>query len=315
MVGAFAEDRERPARGPARRRAAGAAESVGPRRQARDAHARRAVDRPAQAPGDGAGPRDAQPRLLLLDEITGGVDQRSIPGLVELVAQARMPAALHLLVIEHNMRVIMEHRRSGWCALHLGEVIADGPPAVGDERPRGSIEAYLGQRVWRLRPSGRPATGGRRPRRSSTAATRCSGARALRVAPGEMVARARPERRRQVDADEHALRAGAGAGREDHVPGPAHRRLPAHEMVGLGHRARARAPPAVPDPHGAPERAAGRHYPSGAPASRADDAVVRWRRCSRILQAPRRGQLAHTLSGGEQQMVAIARGLMAGRSC
>jgi len=82
-----------------------------------------------------------RPRLLLLDEVTGGVDQGSIPGLIELV-RAMNAGGVAMLVIEHNMRVIMgiSHRV---VALHLGEVICDGPPqaVVNDRRV---IEAYLG---------------------------------------------------------------------------------------------------------------------------------------------------------------------------
>ena len=47
-----------------------------------------------------------EPRLLLLDEVTGGVDQPSIGGLIELVGRLR-DEGVTLLVIEHNMRVIM----------------------------------------------------------------------------------------------------------------------------------------------------------------------------------------------------------------
>ncbi|MGH7265171.1 MAG: ABC transporter ATP-binding protein, partial [Candidatus Rokuibacteriota bacterium] len=82
-----------------------------------------------------------RPRLLLLDEVTGGVDQRSIPGLVALIGRLRDEGAT-LVVIEHNMRVIMSVA-TRIVALHLGQKIADGPP-VEVVRDRALIEAYLG---------------------------------------------------------------------------------------------------------------------------------------------------------------------------
>jgi branched-chain amino acid transport system ATP-binding protein len=83
-----------------------------------------------------------EPRILLLDEVTGGVDQRTIPELVRLVRELHA-GGLTLLVIEHNMRVITAVAQR-IVALHLGEVIADGTPDVV-ARDRRVVEAYLGQ--------------------------------------------------------------------------------------------------------------------------------------------------------------------------
>ena len=83
-----------------------------------------------------------RPRLLLLDEVTGGVDQATVPGLIRLVRELHA-TGLALVVIEHNMRVIMEISQRV-VALQLGEVIVDGPPAE-IVRDRRVIDAYLGE--------------------------------------------------------------------------------------------------------------------------------------------------------------------------
>lgn len=86
-----------------------------------------------------------QPRLLLLDEVTGGVDPGAIPGLVALVRELHA-RGLTLLVIEHNMRVIMDLAQRV-LALQLGRLIAEGSPEEIMADPR-VIDAYLGQ-AWR----------------------------------------------------------------------------------------------------------------------------------------------------------------------
>jgi branched-chain amino acid transport system ATP-binding protein len=85
------------------------------------------------------------PRLLLLDEVTGGVDSGAIPGLVSLVRELH-GRGLAVVVIEHNVRVLMDLAQR-IVALLEGEVIADGPPGE-IVRHRRVIDAYLGE-AWR----------------------------------------------------------------------------------------------------------------------------------------------------------------------
>ena len=146
-----------------------------------------------------------EPRVLLLDEVTGGVDQRTIPELVRLVRELHA-GGLTLLVIEHNMRVITAVAQR-IVALHLGEVIADGPPdAIA--RDRAGRRGLSGPGVRAVSaassaPGPSPAApplltvdGARRRLRRLPGAV---GRRAARGAGGDRL-RARPERRRQVDA-------------------------------------------------------------------------------------------------------------------
>jgi branched-chain amino acid transport system ATP-binding protein len=136
MVGAF----QKTARADeARERALGCLESVGLADRA-DAHAR-VLSTGQRKRLEMARALAIAPRLLLLDEVTGGVDQRSIPGLVDLVRSLNA-SGVALVVIEHNMGVIMGISQRV-VALHLGEVIADGPPAAVARDTR-VIEAYLG---------------------------------------------------------------------------------------------------------------------------------------------------------------------------
>ncbi|HEV8642648.1 MAG TPA: ABC transporter ATP-binding protein [Methylomirabilota bacterium] len=129
--------------GTARREAAEALASVG---LAERAHARaRALSTGQRKRLELVRALATRPRLLLLDEVTGGVDQGAIPGLIRLVRDLHA-RGLALVVIEHNMRVIMELAQR-IVALQLGEVIAEGAPAEILRNPR-VIDAYLGE-SWR----------------------------------------------------------------------------------------------------------------------------------------------------------------------
>ena len=82
-----------------------------------------------------------RPRLLLMDEVTGGVDQRTLPGLIRLVERLKSEG-MTLIIIEHNMQVLMS-LADDILALHLGRKIAQGAPQAIQNNPQ-VIESYLG---------------------------------------------------------------------------------------------------------------------------------------------------------------------------
>ena len=81
------------------------------------------------------------PKLLLMDEVTGGVDQKTIPGLVELVKKLKK-TGVTIITIEHNINIIMEIS-DNVLALDQGKRIAFGEPKE-IQNNRQVIDAYLG---------------------------------------------------------------------------------------------------------------------------------------------------------------------------
>lgn len=82
-----------------------------------------------------------EPKLLLMDEVTGGVDQKTIPGLVDLILKMKA-AGVTIATIEHNINIIMEIS-DDILALDQGQKIAYGKPAEIQKNDR-VIDAYLG---------------------------------------------------------------------------------------------------------------------------------------------------------------------------
>jgi branched-chain amino acid transport system ATP-binding protein len=66
-----------------------------------------------------------QPQLLLLDEVTGGVDRPSIPGLLVLIRRLREERAITIVVVEHNMEVLLGLADDA-VFLNRGEIIVSG---------------------------------------------------------------------------------------------------------------------------------------------------------------------------------------------
>ena len=82
-----------------------------------------------------------EPKLLLMDEVTGGVDQKTIPGLVELIKKLKK-TGVTIITIEHNINIIMEIS-DNVLALDQGKRIAFGEPKE-IQNNKQVIDAYLG---------------------------------------------------------------------------------------------------------------------------------------------------------------------------
>ncbi len=83
-----------------------------------------------------------EPRMLLLDEPTAGINPTLINGLIDRLKRANEALGITLLVIEHNMRVIMNLAEHIYCLAH-GELLAEGPPEAIQTDQR-VLDAYLG---------------------------------------------------------------------------------------------------------------------------------------------------------------------------
>jgi len=86
----------------------------------------------------------SRPRMLLLDEPTAGINPTLINGLLARLQQINAEFGITLLVIEHNMRVIMNLAGYIYCLAH-GELLAEGKPEEVQRDPR-VLDAYLGAR-------------------------------------------------------------------------------------------------------------------------------------------------------------------------
>ena len=83
-----------------------------------------------------------EPKMLLLDEPTAGINPTLINGIIDRLIKVNKEFGITLLVIEHNMRVIMQLAQKIFCLAH-GQMLAGGTPEEikNDKRV---IDAYLG---------------------------------------------------------------------------------------------------------------------------------------------------------------------------
>ena len=248
------------------------------------------------------------PKVVLVDEPFAGLTVAEVGAFSELIDGFRHDGRAVLLV-DHNVKSVAA-LVDRVLAMYLGEPIAEGTAesVMRDETVR---RVYLGGKIETARAAGtRPPPGRAAARRAATSA--CSTARRRRWTASRMHVherrvrlRRRPERRRQDHAVQRHLRPGAALGRDP---------LRRAKLAGRSAAAIARGGivqcPETRELFGDMSvrenlDLGGQHQPAASRTRQLDWLFELFP----ILQS-RQGQAARTLSGGEQQMLAIARALM-----
>ena len=99
-----------------------------------------------------------EPKVLLLDEPTAGINPTLINGLIDRLKRANQEFGITLFVIEHNMRVVMNLADSIYCLAH-GEMLSHGTPGEIKKnqkflfyfKPLENILRHFKSYPWRIR--------------------------------------------------------------------------------------------------------------------------------------------------------------------
>ena len=241
-----------------------------------------------------------QPELLLLDEVMGGLNPAESEEIIQLILDIKK-RGLTQMVIEHDMKAIMRIS-DRIVVLNSGEKLAEGLPQEIVNNPE-VITAYLGGRRSSSLLELRQAL------TSATATSRSCGTSTSRSRQGEIVTVVGANGAGKSTTLKNISRLVAADSGTHHLPGRGPRPASqSHQVVERG---------IVQVPEGRrifPEMTVLENLRMGSfiKATRPD----RERNMERAFTLfprlkEREKQLGGTMSGGEQQMLAIARGLMA----